>query len=78
VIRSRFCRGYCTQCENGNGKILLEVNGLDVPVDNVLSVSEESNYYYKYNSSNISQYTGIIGYEVSGSVYDPSPGTLSA
>jgi len=25
-----------------NGKILLEVNGLDVPVDNVLSVSEEA------------------------------------
>lgn len=71
-----FVEGIVRSVKMENGKILLEVNGLDVPVDNVLSVSEESNYYYKYNSSNISQYTGIIGYEVSGSVYDPSTGDI--
>ncbi|HOM02060.1 MAG TPA: flagellar hook capping FlgD N-terminal domain-containing protein [Acetivibrio sp.] len=58
-----------------SGKTYLEVNGVDIPVENVLSVSDE---YVQFNSSNISQYTGIIGYEVKGSVYDAKTGDIIA
>lgn len=55
------------------GKTLLVVNGWDIPVENVLNVSEG---YGEYNNSNISQYTGIIGYQVKGSAYDSKTGDV--
>ncbi len=51
----------------------LVVGGKDVPVEKVVSVSEDSGIF---NDTNISQYTGIIGYEVKGCVYDPQTGEI--
>lgn len=68
-----FVEGIVRSVKMEGGKTLLVVDGLDIPVENVLTVSEE---YGQFSSSNISQYTGIIGYEVKGSVYDPATGDI--
>lgn len=51
-----------------SGKAFVVVNGYDIPVDNVLEVANVEN---GYNMSNLSEYTGFIGYDCQGFVYDP-------
>jgi len=50
-----------------SGKAFVVVNGYDIPVDNVLEVANVEN---GYNTSNLSEYTGFIGYNCQGFVYD--------
>lgn len=71
--KTELVEGTVRSVKMEGGKTILVVDGMDIPVENVLKVSEG---YGQYNNSNISQYTGIIGYKVKGSVYDSSTGDI--
>lgn len=73
TLQMELVEGPVDSVKMEGGKTLLVVNGKDVPVEKVINVSEG---YGTFNDSNISQYTGIIGYEVKGSVFDPGTGEI--
>lgn len=56
-----------------SGKAYVVVDGNDVLVEDVLEVKDVAN---ENNTSNLSDYTGIIGYDCSGYVYDSDSGTI--
>jgi flagellar basal-body rod modification protein FlgD len=73
TLEIEFVEGLVESVKMEGGKTFVIVNGHDVPVERVISVS---NGHFEYNDSNISQYTGIIGYEAKGAVYDPDEGDM--
>lgn len=60
-------KGIAQSVKLEGGKTSLVVNGMDIPVEKVTDVSNEDQ---AVNQSNLSQYTGLIGYDVKGCVYD--------
>lgn len=59
--------GEVTSVKMKSGNAYVVVNGTDVLVDNVVEVAEPIN---EYNLSNLAEYTGLIGYNCRGYVYD--------
>lgn len=59
--------GEVTSVKMKGGKTYVVVDDNDILVDNVLEVSDVVN---QYNFSNLSEYTGLIGYDCQGFVYD--------
>ncbi|MFZ5987436.1 MAG: flagellar hook capping FlgD N-terminal domain-containing protein [Bacillota bacterium] len=55
------------------GKTFVVVGDRDIPVEKVVSVTDG---FGTFNDTNISQYTGIIGYEAKGSVFDSQTGDI--
>lgn len=66
--------GEVTSVKMQSGKAYVVVNGNDVPVDNVMEVSNIAN---DYNLSNLANYTGLIGYNCQGFVYDSDTQSLA-
>jgi len=64
--------GEVTNVKMSNGNTYVVVNGRDIPVDKIIDVSEA----YMFSHSNISVYTNLIGYKVSGAVYNPNTGEI--
>ncbi|MCR4434495.1 MAG: flagellar hook capping FlgD N-terminal domain-containing protein [Clostridiales bacterium] len=64
--------GDVSSVKVSEGKTYVVVNGKDVPVEKITDVTEG----LRTSSSNISNYTNLIGYLVQGSVYDPSTSEL--
>jgi len=68
---STTVQGYVSSVKTNNGKVYVIVNDKDIPIENVTNVMDSS-----YQDSNISVYTGLIGTNVKGCVYDPSNGNV--
>lgn len=60
--------GEVTSVKMKSGKAYVVVNGTDISVDDVVEVAEATS---EFNLSNLSEYTGLIGYNCRGYVYDP-------
>lgn len=64
-------QGYVSEVKTKSGKVYVVVNGRDIPVEKITRVMDSS-----YNDSDISAYTGLIGTNVKGCVYDPNNGNV--
>ncbi|WP_010249104.1 flagellar hook capping FlgD N-terminal domain-containing protein [Acetivibrio cellulolyticus] len=64
--------GEVTSVKMQSGKAYVIVNGNDIPVENVQEVKDGS----QLNVTNLSEYTGLIGYECGGYVYDSDSGSI--
>jgi len=65
--------GEATSVKMQSGKAYVVVNGNDVSVDDILEVTEAVD---DLNLSNLSDYTGLIGYDCKGCVYDSDSGDI--
>lgn len=65
--------GEVTSVKMQSGKAYVVVDGNDVLVEDVLEVTDIAN---EFNISNLSDYTGIIGYDCRGYVYDSDSGAI--
>jgi flagellar basal-body rod modification protein FlgD len=65
--------GEVTSVKMQSGKVYVIVNGKEVPVENVQEVTDRG---MGYNDSNLSSYTGLIGYDCIGYVYDANTGDI--
>lgn len=65
----RLVQGEVTSVRMQGSKAFVVVNNQDIPVEDV---TEVNNGYYSLNTSNLSEFTGLIGYDCSGYVYDPN------
>jgi flagellar basal-body rod modification protein FlgD len=68
---TKFIEGQVDSVKLDGGKTYLVVDGRDVPIERVSSVFDGNKMN---NDSSISQYTGLIGYDAQGSVYDAKTG----
>ena len=73
TFETETIEGMVDSVKMEGSKTYVVVGGRDVPVEKVIGVSEDSGVF---NNSNISQYTGIIGYEAKGCVYNPNTGEI--
>jgi flagellar basal-body rod modification protein FlgD len=73
TFETETIEGMVDSVKMEGSKTYLVVGDKDVPVEKVVGVSEDSGVF---NNSNISQYTGIIGYEVKGYVYNSETGEI--
>ncbi len=64
-------QGYVSAVKTRFGKVYVVVNGKDIPVESITNVMDSS-----YLDSDISAYTGLIGTNVKGCVYDPDNGNV--
>lgn len=64
--------GDVTSIKVNSGKYYAIVKGTEVPVEDVTNVTESA----YANSSNLSNYTNLIGYNVNGIVYDSANGDM--
>lgn len=71
TLKTSFISGEVTSIKNVLGKYYAVVNGMDVLVDDIDEVTDSY-----YSQSNLSAYTHIIGYNISGIVYDPKNGDM--
>lgn len=70
--RTTEIQGAVTSVRIDHGSIYVIVNGKDIPIDNITSVSDGPNY----SGSSLSSYTGLIGYKADGVIYDPETGDM--
>jgi len=68
-----FVEGIVSSVKMSQGKVFLVVNGEDVPIENVIDVSEANNVL---GNANLSAYANLIGYNASGVVYDSKTGDM--
>lgn len=69
---SKGIEGEASNVKITSGKVYVEVNGEDVPVDNITDVSESS----WSSGANLATYAKLIGYNVNGIAYDSSTGDM--
>jgi flagellar basal-body rod modification protein FlgD len=65
--------GEVTSVKMQSGKVYVIVKDKEVPVENVQEVTDGG---YGYNDTNLSGYTGLIGYNCGGYVYDSDSGAI--
>lgn len=65
--------GEVTSVKMQSGKAYVIVKDREVPVENVQEVTDGG---IGYNDTNLSSYTGLIGYDCSGYVYDSDSGDI--
>ncbi|OPZ91973.1 MAG: flagellar basal body rod modification protein [Firmicutes bacterium ADurb.Bin419] len=70
---TNLIQGEVTGVRMQGGKAFVVVNNQDISLENVLEIN---NGYNTLNDSNLSEYTGLIGYDCSGYVYDPYSGEI--
>jgi len=68
----KLVEGNVTNVKTSSGKTYVVVNGEDIPVENVLEVYPGNGS--SGNTSNISSYTNLIGYNVSAYIQGSTPG----
>lgn len=73
TLETKLVEGPVESVKIDAGKTYVVVDGREIPVERVIYVSEE---YDIFSSSNISKYTGLIGYEAKGAVYDAETGAV--
>jgi len=69
---TRIIAGDVSLIRYSNGKYYAVVNGVDVPVESITEVTES---VYDF-SNNLSAFSGLIGFNVNGFVYDPENGNM--
>jgi len=73
TLETKLVEGRVESVKIDGGKTFVVINGKEVPVEKVTNVTDG---YDTFNDSNISQYTGLIGFEAKGAVYDVETGDL--
>lgn len=74
TLETELVEGPVESVKIDAGKTYVIVNGREVPVERVIYVSDEYDIFS--DSGNISKYTGLIGFEAKGAVYDAETGAL--
>ncbi len=69
----KLIQGEVSSVKMQDGKAFVVVNNQDVPVEDVMEINDG---YNQINDSNLSEYTGLIGYDCSGYVYDSESGEI--
>jgi flagellar basal-body rod modification protein FlgD len=70
---TRLVEGIVSSVRMSEGKVLLVVNGEDVPIEDVINVSEADTIS---GNNNLSAYANLIGFNASGVVYDSETGDM--
>jgi len=64
----KVAEGLVSSVKINSGKTYVVVNGQDIEVDKITDVMDEK----VVNSSNLAAYTGLIGFDAEGIIYDPN------